>query len=42
MPPFGHTSQLRVFVDPDLLKYDGAIDFVRVAGGVITDIKNVG
>lgn len=22
MPPFGHSTQLRVFVDPDLLKYD--------------------
>ena len=22
VPPFGHTTQLRVFVDPDLLKYD--------------------
>ena len=22
VPPFGHTSQLRVFVDPDLLQYD--------------------
>ncbi|MFM8507837.1 MAG: YbaK/EbsC family protein, partial [Actinomycetota bacterium] len=22
MPPFGHTTQLRVFVDPDLLRYD--------------------
>ena len=54
VPPFGHTSQLRVFVDPDLLKYDevwaaagtwndnfGANpnDIVRVAGGVVTDLK---
>ncbi len=22
MPPFGHSTQLRVFVDPDLLHYD--------------------
>lgn len=22
MPPFGHSTQLRVFVDPDLLEYD--------------------
>jgi prolyl-tRNA editing enzyme YbaK/EbsC (Cys-tRNA(Pro) deacylase) len=21
--PFGHSTQLRVFVDPDLLQYDG-------------------
>ena len=54
MPPFGHSTQLRVFVDPDLLQYDevwaaagtwnhnfGAApaDIVRVAGGVITDLK---
>ena len=54
MPPFGHSTQLRVFVDPDLLQYDevwaaagtwndnfGAApaDIVRVAGGVVTDLK---
>ncbi|MFM8870652.1 MAG: hypothetical protein ACKOFD_03630 [Actinomycetota bacterium] len=54
MPPFGHSAQLRVFVDPDLLQYDkewaaagtwndnfGAApaDIVRVAGGVVTDLK---
>jgi len=22
VPPFGHTTQLRIFVDPDLLQYD--------------------
>jgi prolyl-tRNA editing enzyme YbaK/EbsC (Cys-tRNA(Pro) deacylase) len=22
VPPFGHATQLRVFVDPDLLQYD--------------------
>jgi len=52
--PFGHSTQLRVFVDPDLLQYDevwaaagtwndnfGANpnDIVRVAGGVVTDLK---
>ena len=52
--PFGHSTQLRVFVDPDLLQYDevwaaagtwndnfGAApaDIVRVAGGVVTDLK---
>ena len=56
VPPFGHTTQLRVFVDPDLLQYDevwaaagtwndnfGASpnDIVRVAGGVVTDLKRV-
>ena len=54
VPPFGHTTQLRVFVDPDLLQYDevwaaagtwndnfGAApaEIVRVAGGVVTDLK---
>jgi len=22
VPPFGHTNQLRIFIDPDLLQYD--------------------
>ena len=54
VPPFGHATQLRVFVDPDLLQYEevwaaagtwndnfGAapVDIVRVAGGVVTDLK---
>ena len=54
VPPFGHSTQLRVFVDPELLQYDevwaaagtwndnfGANpnDIVRVAGGVVTDLK---
>ncbi|CAB4367762.1 MAG: hypothetical protein F2916_02905 [Actinobacteria bacterium] len=52
--PFGCSTRLRVFVDPDLLQYDevwaaagtwndnfGAApaDIVRVAGGVVTDLK---
>jgi prolyl-tRNA editing enzyme YbaK/EbsC (Cys-tRNA(Pro) deacylase) len=56
LPPFGHSTQLRVFVDPDLLQYDevwaaagtwndnfGAAptDIVRVAGGVVTDLKRM-
>jgi Cys-tRNA(Pro) deacylase len=56
VPPFGHSTQLRVFVDPDLLQYDevwaaagtwndnfGADpnDIVRVASGVVTDLKRV-
>ena len=56
VPPFGHQTQLRVFVDPDLLQYDevwaaagtwndnfGANpnDIVRVAGGVVTDLKRI-
>ena len=54
MPPFGHTKQLRVFIDPNLLRWPevwaaagtwndnfGAApaDIVRVAGGVVTDLK---
>jgi len=54
VPRFGHSTQLRVFIDPDLLQYDevcaaagtwndnfGAApaDIVRVAGGVVTDLK---
>ncbi|MFZ9644856.1 MAG: YbaK/EbsC family protein [Ilumatobacteraceae bacterium] len=54
VPPFGHTTELRVFVDPDLLQYDevwaaagtwnnnfgeNPNDIVRVAGGVVTDLK---
>jgi len=54
VPPFGHSTQLRVFVDPDLLQYDevwaaagtwndnfsaNPNDIVRVAGGVVTDLK---
>jgi len=54
VPPFGHSTQLRVFVDSDLLHYDevwaaagtwndnfGANpnDIVRVAGGIVTDLK---
>ena len=56
MPPFGHSTHLCVFVDPDLLQYDevraaagiwndniGAApaDIVRVAGGVVTDLKRM-
>jgi prolyl-tRNA editing enzyme YbaK/EbsC (Cys-tRNA(Pro) deacylase) len=35
VPPFGHSTQLRVFVDPDLLQYDE----VWAAVGVVTDLK---
>ena len=37
MPPFGHSTQLRVFVDPDLLQYDGVNDFVWAAAGTWND-----
>ena len=33
MPPFGHATQLRIFIDPDLLQYDGVNDFVWAAVG---------
>ena len=54
MPPFGRTTQLRVFDDPDLLQYnevwaaaetwndnfgEAPADIVRVASGVVTDLK---
>lgn len=34
VPPFGHTEQLRVFIDPDLLRYDE----VWAAAGTWTDV----
>ena len=38
MLPFGHSTQLRVFVDPDLLLYDGVNDFVWAAAGTWNDV----
>ena len=37
MPPFGHTTQLDAFDDPDLLQFDGVNDFVRAAAGTWND-----
>ncbi|NCX79214.1 MAG: hypothetical protein EBW96_04835 [Actinobacteria bacterium] len=37
MPPFGHATQLRVFVDLDLLQCDGVNDFVWAAAGTWND-----
>ena len=34
MPPFGHTKQLRVFIEPDLLQYDE----VWAAAGTWNDV----
>ena len=34
VPPFGHSTQLRVFVDPDLLQYDE----VWAAAGTWNDV----
>ena len=38
MPPFGHATQLRIFIDPDLFQYDGVIDFVWAAAGTWNDV----
>ena len=37
MPLFGLSTQLRVFVDPDLLQYDSVNDFVWAAAGTWND-----
>ena len=34
VPPFGHTTQLRIFIDPDLLQYDE----VWAAAGTWNDV----
>ena len=34
MPPFGHTNQFRIFIDPDLLQYDE----VWAAAGTWNDV----
>lgn len=34
VPAFGHTSQLRIFIDPDLLQFDE----VRAAAGTWHDV----
>jgi prolyl-tRNA editing enzyme YbaK/EbsC (Cys-tRNA(Pro) deacylase) len=38
VPPFGHAKQLRVFVDPDLLQYDGVEECVWAAAGTWNDV----
>ena len=38
MPPFGHSTQLRVFVDSDLLQYDSVKDFVCATAGMWNDV----
>ena len=37
VPPFGHSTQLRVFVDPDLLQYDE----VWAAAGTWNDVFRI-
>jgi len=38
VPPFGHTTQLRIFIDPDLMQYNGINDFVWAAAGTWNDV----
>lgn len=38
VPPFGHTTQLRIFIDPDLLQYDE----VWAAAGTWNDVFGIG
>ena len=35
MPLFGHSTQLRIFIDPDSLQYDTVNDFVWAAAGTL-------
>ena len=37
VPPFGHATSLRIFIDPDLLQYDGVTDMVWAAAGTWND-----
>ncbi len=37
VPPFGHATQLRIFIDPDLLQYDGVNEMVWAAAGTWND-----
>ena len=37
MPPFGHATKLRVFIDPDLLQFDGVNEMVWAAAGTWND-----
>jgi prolyl-tRNA editing enzyme YbaK/EbsC (Cys-tRNA(Pro) deacylase) len=56
VPPFGQSTKLHIFVDPNLLQYDevwaaagtwndnfgaNSNDIVRVARGVVTDLKRI-
>ena len=37
VPPFGHSTQLRIFIDPDLLQYDE----VWAAAGTWNDVFGI-
>ena len=38
VPPFGLATKLRVFIDPDLLQYDGVNEMVWAAAGTWNDV----
>jgi len=38
VPPFGHSTSLRIFIDPDLMQYNGINDFVWAAAGTWNDV----
>ena len=38
VPPFGLITQLRIFIDPDLLQYDGVNEMVWAAAGTWNDV----
>ena len=38
VPPFGHATTLRIFIEPDLLQYDGVDEFVWAAAGTWNDV----
>lgn len=38
VPPFGLVTKLRIFIDPDLLQYDGVNEMVWAAAGTWNDV----
>ena len=38
VPPFGLVTKMRVFIDPDLLQYDGVNEMVWAAAGTWNDV----
>ena len=38
VPPFGLITKLRIFIDPDLLQYDGVNEMVWAAAGTWNDV----
>lgn len=38
MPPFGHSTKLCIFLDPDLMQYDGINDLVWAADVTWNDV----